>query len=117
MKRLFLFLSIATLSLLSCSKKDVEQVPVAYCVSDSFNGTFAGTPDPISGLADEVKVTKTSCTTLTLATPDGEKKVTDLSASSGNGVTGKVGAEGINLAIDGNTISIGGAYNFTGTKK
>jgi hypothetical protein len=117
MKKLFLFLSIASLSLLSCSKKDVEQVPVAYCVSDSFNGTFAGIADPISGLANEVKITKTSCTTMTLATPEGEKKVTELAASSGNGVSGKVDGAAISLAIDGNTISIGGAYNFSGTRK
>ncbi len=115
MKKLFFFLSIAALSLVSCSKKDAD--PVAFCVSDSFNGTYADSGDPISGVSNEVKVVKTSCTTLTLTTPDGEKKVSDLSASSGNGLVGKVGAEGINLSLEGNTISIGGAYNFSGTRK
>lgn len=117
MKKLFLFLSVATLSLGSCTKKDETPAVIAYCVSDSFNGTFAATPDPITQVADEVKVTKTSCTTLTLNTPDGEKKVSEVNASSGNGVTGKIGSEPVALSLDGNTIGISGAFVFSGTRK
>jgi hypothetical protein len=120
MKKVFLFLSIATLSLNSCSKKD-DDVTTTACFEDSFNGTYKGT-DGNYPLEPEVivKLTKTSCTTATLESAIlGSKNVKELNASSAGAYVGKLDdGKQISIGLNGSQMNISsdGYATFSGTK-
>jgi hypothetical protein len=121
MKKLFLFLSIASLSLNSCSKKD-DPVTVTACFEDSFNGTYKGT-DGGYPLEPEVivKLTKTGCTTATLESSIlGNRNVKDISASSAGAYVGKLDSgASISIGLSGSSLNVSstGYASFSGTKQ
>lgn len=124
MKNLFLFLSIVTLAISSCSKKD-EPIVVANpatqtCFLDSYNGTYVG-QNASTFIGDAtVKFTKTGCETCTFVSAEiGNLTVVGLGASSNGGYAGKLAnGSGVAIAFNGTQISIQGEnYSFGGTKQ
>ena len=121
MKKLFLFLSIATLSLSSCSKDDATPAPVTACFEDSYNGTYTGT-DGTFPLEPSVvvKLTKTSCTTATIESAIlGNRNVKEINASSAGAYVGKLDdGKTISIGLSGSNLNISctGYANFSGSK-
>ncbi len=122
MKKLFLFLSIATFALTSCSKKDnADAVAATSCFLDTYNGTYVGSDGNQPQLSSvTVKLTKTGCDTCTLESTElGNKNVISLSASSGGGFAGKLSdGSAVSIALNGSQLSVTcTGYAFGGSKQ
>ncbi len=123
MKKLFLLLTLATLSISSCSKDDAPVVNPATqeCFSEVYNGTYVGQSGsfPLDGDIT-VKLTKTGCETCKFeSTVMGNITVTTLLASSGGGYAGKLAnGTGIAIALNGTQLSVQSeSYVFGGIKQ
>jgi hypothetical protein len=129
MKKLFLFLSIATLALGSCSKKEDEvPVPVTVCFDAAYDGTYNGKNSSTTGLINVV-LKKIDCSILTISSDKlaggAEKKVIEIKESAPGSYVGKLeGGGDVTIGFGKNdagvaTVSIvaTGYCNFTGTKQ
>jgi hypothetical protein len=123
MKKLFLFLCVATLTISSCSKKEDAAAAVAStsCFSDSYNGTYVGSDGNQPQIPSvTVKLTKTGCDTCTLESAQlGNKNVVSLSASSGGGFAGKLSdGSAVSIALNGSQLSVTcTGYAFGGSRQ
>jgi hypothetical protein len=121
MKKLFLFLSVISLALGSCSKSDDSKTTTTSCFSDTYNGTYVGTDGNFPQEPNvTVKLTKTGCETCTLeSTLLGNKSVGSLSASAGGGFAGKLSdGSAVSISLSGNQIAITCSdYAYGGTKQ
>lgn len=125
MKKLFLLLTLATLSISSCSKDDAPAANLATaCFEDAFNGTYSGNfvAGSENGTAT-IKFTKTSCTSATLECADapsiGNRTISEIVASATGGYVGKIsGGTTVSISASGNGISIvaDGVFQYTGNK-
>jgi hypothetical protein len=123
MKKLFLFLSVVTLAISSCSKKDdPAAVATTSCFPDTLNGTYVGSDgNQPQTPSVTVKLTKTGCETCTLESTElGNKSVASLKASgSGGGFVGKLsdGSE-VSIALNGSQLSVTcTGYAFGGSRQ
>lgn len=125
MKNLFLFLVLASVTLISCSKDDAPAVAanpaVTTCFLDTVNGTYVGEDGnaPLGGSVT-VKLTKTGCQTLTIESAQlGNRSVTSLLTSGPTGYQGKLAdGSGFQMSVSGANIDIQcTGYAFSGTKQ
>ena len=122
MKNLFLFLSIVTLTISSCSKKDDAPAAAAVtCFSDTYNGIYVGSDgNQPQTPSVTVKLTKTGCDTCTLESSQlGNKNVVSLSASASGGYAGKLSdGTAVSIALNGSQLTVTcTGYAFGGTKQ
>ena len=120
MKRLYAFLCLLSILLISCSKNNDATIA---CFTDGYNGTYVGTVT-INQVASPatIKLTKKDCyeAQIESAANIGDKNISAIVPNGQNGYIGKLVVDGsvISFVLNANTITIiaNTKYSFVGTK-
>jgi hypothetical protein len=118
-KVLNVVLVVLTVSMVFMACKKDEPVTVTSCFADNYNGSYTGSlVDNNVPSNATITLTKTGCSTATLQSSSfATITISSLNASAGGGYNGTTqNNQSISISVSNNSISIGGAIQFSGTR-